>query len=117
MHARRKKRPPCYDPAPAAPLVQVMSDQMARIDPTVVPQLTCYLLALRERHERQARETLTHRTGRSRAIQQGRIAWAQCMCEALDAIMASLYQTIDLRAYDRAQAEYQRMLRDIGGEG
>lgn len=117
MTDKPRKRPPCHNPAPPAPLVQVLPDQRARIDPSVVPQLTCYLLAIRERYENQSRETLSGKTGRSRQMAQGRIAYAQCMCEAIDALTRTFYEVIDLRAYDRARDEWEAQLRVLGGEG
>lgn len=114
---RRKKRPPAYQPMPPVPLVQVLPDQQARIDPSAIPQLVCYFGAIRERYQRAAAETLSNKFGAMREMAKGRIAYAKCMCMAIDALAKTLYETIDLRAYDRARDEWERTLRDIGGEG
>lgn len=110
MHKKPRKRVPCHDPHRPPPLIQVLPDQKARVDPTCVPALVCYFAAVRERYEQTARQTLSGTTGKARKIRAGQIAWGQVMCQAIDALATTLMDTIDLRAYDRAKAAWDRTM-------
>jgi hypothetical protein len=102
MDAPRKRPPHCHQPAPPAPLVQLMPERRVRIDPSVRDQLASWIIALRARYERQACATLRGESGTSRKVRAGRIAWARMCVEVCDHLLQTVGETMSADDYEDA---------------
>lgn len=103
---KRKRKPVGYAPLKAPPLIQVYPEHRARIDPTVIPDLSCALLTMRRKYERQARMTLSGLKGVDRERRKGQIRWARGVVQAYDLILREMCDTFDLRDLDAVRREY-----------
>lgn len=115
----KKKRTPAHDPHRPPPLVQVQPGLRARIDPTVVPQLSQWVLALRRRYEEMLRLPCGGLAPAQREARKGLISWARMMLRAYDDLLLSFHGTVDLRDLERARmawdADIGRARAELGG--
>lgn len=83
----------------ATPLVQIVADSRARVNPTDRRQLVAWLLALRVGYWKTSRQGRRGATVVERARRASQIEWARLMCQCIDTVIRSLRQTIDLDLY------------------
>lgn len=102
---RRKARPV---KTVTAPIVQIMPDNRARLDPSCVSDIACYLLTQRQQYERASQMTLSGLAGVLRERRKGQIAWARAMCEAYDTIVRQLPETVERRALESVRDQWSR---------
>ena len=102
----KKKRRPCHVPHRPPPVIQVLPHMRCRIDPTIVPALSQWILALRDRYERIVQTPAGGLAPEARRQRAGLVSWARMMIRAYDDVLRSLHDTADLRAVERARAEW-----------
>lgn len=99
-----------------AELVQHLPQHRARINPAHLPELVCYIVAIRDEYDKAARMTLHGLKGVQRNRRKGQIDWARTMVRAIDAIIERFGQTVDLRLVDQAREGIASASRDGKGE-
>lgn len=113
---REPKRKRLAAVEPPKPLIQVMPGGRCRLDPSVIRELTAWVLAYSDRYSRRARQTLRGLKGdeRKRALGERKTAMASIIL--LYTFAAGLMDTIDVRLIDKALAEWDQIAKpDAGG--
>lgn len=87
----------------ASPIVQAIGAGRARIDPSVLGDLLCYLLATRAQYTTQANISLRGIKEPELSRRRGQVEWARTVVQAYDLIAAHLCQTVPIREYDAAR--------------
>lgn len=83
-----------------ASALQHLPEGRLRWHPEARGALICWVLTIRERYDRQARLTLRGLKGKARERRRGLRKWGRMMCRALDALILTFNETIDMGAYD-----------------
>jgi len=97
-------------------IVEEMPDSRVRLSPMAVPDLVCWIDALRARWDKVARMTLSGYKGKERERRKAQILAAKARCAVYDEVAQSMHETIANEAYQAARHQWQEGLSTAAKE-
>jgi hypothetical protein len=104
-------------PIQPLPAVQVMPERKVRLDPSLVPSLAAWMVAVGQRWARDTRLTGRGLIGVEAVAFRRRAEFARHACSVVQTIIRSMMEQVPLEDYGRAAREWPGLACDDGGLG